>query len=211
MRVVFSCGFFLWSSFDYGGKTAGHPRLFARRIDGWGLGIDECGMRNAECGIFERVRGWPAPFQKIPHSLFRIPHSKYLRFKLIPPNMKKLLILLAFGLSTALSAQSSIGLDAASVLSDYQNAGYTPEAQTDDKGNYTVSVMVEGATLTHTFDANRVCNSMLVYPAHKEGLEYYKSMYTKVYKKTSETTWQTQDRTITLECKSKDQCWFVWK
>jgi len=118
---------------------------------------------------------------------------------------------LAFGLTTALTAQSSIGLNAATILTDYRNAGYTPTETKDNAGGYIIEVVVEGATLAHVFDNAKICTSMLVVPAHLDGLEYYKKMYTKVYQKTSDTTWKTPDRYITLLCDKSENCWFEWR
>gem|GEM_PF-2765147 len=126
-------------------------------------------------------------------------------------NMKHLLLFLTFTITTSLAAQSSIGLNAATILSDYRNAGYTPTETQDSGKGYTIEVIIEGATLAHVFDDRKICTSMLVVPAHNEGLEYYKSQYTKIYPKTSDTTWKTPDRNITLLCDKDENCWFEWK
>lgn len=125
--------------------------------------------------------------------------------------MKHLLLLLSLALTTTLSAQSGIGLDAATLLSDYRNAGYEPRETKDSGGGYTIEVVVEGATLAHVFDGNKTCTSMLVIPAYAEHLEYYKNQYSKVYAKTSDTTWQAPGNTIALLCDKDGSCWFEWK
>ncbi len=125
--------------------------------------------------------------------------------------MKHLLLLLSLALTTALTAQSGIGLDAATLLSDYRNAGYAPKETKDSGGGYIVEVVVEGATLAHVFDDNMICTSMLVVPAYAEHLEYYKKQYSEVYEKTSDTTWKAPGNTITLLCDKSENCWFEWK